>query len=526
MAFSNSDVTFDVLFSPEADKTSGTITITDTSDLVGNGISLSDAAFAVNGWEPSGGQFRSGDLATPDVADESITRSFTFAMPTGSDGLVQEGTYQFQLLIRGIDAGGSADYNSEKLFFELCIVCPDPRLVPDIDCLCGIIEVRDATDYSGWTTTSRLLEYRYPGVGLHANITSTGLVVSTVGEDIWSGTGACQLTWTGTKNNLECSISYTIDVVANCDFDQCSLLCCLEALYQRIVSVRNGRGSASDLKRYEEEMEEAVMYTALIAQSSACGQTANVSKYIADFRALTNCNANCGCSDSTPTRIVPICSPTSGTAITVVDDGVYTLVTLLGSTYTVTLRQLYKDILNNTLNSVITSADSSITVTPTTDTSTSPDTVTYDLSIPAATLPADFMQFTLEMAFTNGNPFPVNTVSTPEIRGTKFQFPTTITMSNSTPDSLEIGGFYIGTPGTFVVRVDVLDIVYDSSTTSGTYLQQYATLEPTQHTWSSTDIARFGLTQVFPTVGAYDTWFRWGNIFDSMTFVFTFTEVP
>lgn len=525
MAFSNSLVSFTVLFSPAADKKSGTVTITSTSPFVANGIALADVVGAVNAFSPDGGQFNAANLGSPDIADYTVSRSATFNLPLDVNGFVQEGNYQFQLLERVSGAVDPADYNSNKLPFELCIVCPTPDVTWDIDCLCGKVTVRDTTDYSGWTTSSRTLTLRPPGLAsqTHAPIVSTTTVVDTTGEDIYNGTYSLRLQWTGTKDGLECSIDETFENVVDCDFDLCSLQCCLEAVFTRSREAAAGNGGSKDKQYWQNVFEEATAYVVGIRQAYECGSTDLVQEYIARFRAITNCTSGCGCSDGdVPQRIVPICSPASGSAITVQGDGTYIEVSVLGSVYTVTITQLYRDILNNVFNTVVTS--STLTVTPST-VAGSPDTTTYNVEVPASLQPIDYMQIVLTLTFVNGNTSPSAALSTPTIRGTKFQSPTTITFSTSTPDSIILGGFYTGSPGTFVVQSEILDIDYDAGTTSGTGIQQYSSLRGTVHTWGTTNLAVFGLTQIFPTVGAYDTWFRWSNVFDSISIAFTFTEV-
>lgn len=518
MSFTNASVTYTTLFSPAADRKSGTVRITSTSDIVGEGIALSDVVGAVNAWAPDGSQFNSANLSSPDIADYTVQRYVDIALPIDVDGNVMEGNYIFQLLERVSGAVDPGDYNSEKLTFELCIVCPTPSLTPTVDCLCGSISVRDTTDYSGWTTTSRTLTLRPPGLEnqTHAPIVSSTTVVDTTGEDIFVGTYSVRLQWTGSNGTLSCSIDYTYEFDSNCDFDLCSLQCCIEALYNSMQSVRQGKGSEFELMRLESQWQQTINLMVMVEQASQCGQTDQVSDYVAQIKQITNCSDGCGCADGdVPKRIVPICSSGSSSSISVQGDNVYTEVSILGDVYTVTLTQIQKNILNGSLNTVVTSSDGTVTVSPSTDTSTFPDTVTYDLS----TDEIQWMQAILTITFVGGGVI-TPSLSVPEIKGNVFQAPTNIDIVASTPNTLRVRGFYTGSNQT-IVRASFLNKQLSAGQVTINLLTDLNPL------LAAVDDVQFVLTKKAPApVNAYDYWSRWEGLFDEIKIALTFTEVP
>lgn len=426
MPFTSADVTFTVAFSIAGDQKSGTITITDTSNFALYGIALSDVSASVTVISPDGTQFKTANLASPDIADESVTRAISVNLPLDANGLVQQGgstaPYKVQLYVRVAGITDPGDYNSALNSFVFCPTVPQIDVTFTSNCYCTpIMSAALTTDTTGWTINSQSITLNPPAnavAPLNTPYTSATSTVNSGGDNAYAGRWT--VTATQVLTRTEETHTETITLVMNSSvagnyFDltcqsMCEVLCCLEA---QALRVENARGTGS----YNSELAiltKMIAYVVMIQAAEKCGEGDKIAEYSQIILDTGNCTSACGdCQDkATSGLITPLCSESAGTTYLA-----GTGISISGGNV-ISLGATEIAILAGTYNTVPTSSDSSVTITGPVITAGTPPVHTYDFTIPPALRPLDSMSFFIDIDLTV-NPVTFS-LSTPVIKGTVF----------------------------------------------------------------------------------------------------------
>lgn len=433
-------VNYTIAYALASDFLSGSVTVTDTTDYVGQGLTASDCELCI-GFSVLGVTYRYALAGQAGNILHTPGFTATYALPTNStDGKVLGGTYTFST--RLVSPIGPIDEVQADTESELCLCYPEISVQPTTDCHAALVTLTDATDWVGigWTVNSRLLTLHYPRLSFHADITGTGTAISTpYGESILSGFWTWEAAWSVTKDNVTVAVSRYDQFEVTCSAAACVRWCEIgEKL--KLIRKEELKNSASSLAvTMREQLEQMVLISSMIAGMEGCGQT--VPQALHDEWASLASGCGCGCGD-----ITDVISPAYGSAASMWLPVAGTWITItpgLGI-YTFSVSQTLIDIVNALYNTEVISSDGSITITD----STVGLVKTFDLS--ATKAPTDSMEF--RWTVTPPGAF---AISVPTIIGTTFQVP----VINPTAGGFyAVTGLFTGAPFPVNVQVSILEV--------------------------------------------------------------------
>lgn len=401
-------VTYTITFTLNQDRTSGSIRYTDTTNWAGSGIDPADVEIAWGFKGPDDVQYRQALIGAPNNIFPDVQLWAEAPLPTAA-GVVQTGDYIVSAIARvSAPSPFTGDYDADDSTNNLCSDFPAFELTPDINCNAAWVTVNDTTAWedNGWTVNSRLLTLNYPLPSQHAAITSTSTTVTTEGENIYRGTWSVQGTWSVTKDNLTVSVSGSLQFAVECSAESCKRWCQIRSIFSKMLTARAAGGTA-EANRLEELAKKLVWLSTMIDYSQSCGSSSQTSQLSAEFTILAG-DCDCGCDEESD-LITPIFG-SSGGAMWLPVQGNQIQITAGAGTYTFAVAPALISLINSLYNTVVTSTDGSVTVTP----ATVGITTTYNLSVvkPAR----DSVRWTLTWNLRS------NTIasSTVEVVGTTF----------------------------------------------------------------------------------------------------------
>jgi len=307
-----------VSFSSNQEMTQGSIRITDTTDLAGQGINPVDIEFGFGIVGPDGETYRSDTIPQIGNIHPAVQLWQEFPLPTGVDGKIMTGTYV-------ISYHGYTNIGPQEARITvnalLCTDLPTLCLDPNPNCLTLVVSVTDATGWEdyGWAVNSRAMTLQYPSITYHATITGAGPTISTSGEPIWNGTWTATSTVNVTKDNYTVTISVVKQFEVVCDFDGCKLLCLFEGIFADLQSAER-RGAHNEVAEISTKLYQMSSLSQMISMSIACGDSTFLSTLMERFRMLATGkkDSNCDCCDDCgePRMLVPIWSSGGGTSWT------------------------------------------------------------------------------------------------------------------------------------------------------------------------------------------------------------------
>lgn len=446
---------------------SGLFTFTDVNPYVAEGIALS----AVKGWltivAPDGQTWHQGSLANYDIDPNVALTNTTIVIPTDATGDIQAGEYTITYTIN-VTGGVQPGTYSKVYTIDFCDVYPTPTLDIDVDVFCAIITATDITSLvtsaGTWTLNSRsvVLTNAY-NLAVPQNTTGTG-VTTTVSTNIYPGTWAYSITLNVTlttsthtcTNTLIASGTFQVE-----DYGLCDITCCLKSLYTRYSNAKTA-GNTFLATEYWGQLEQSAVLLNLISNLANCGQSSDATARITELKTLLNCTGDCGCGDDEPTPLVPICGAGAGTSYNFLA-GTGLTVTVAGGNVTYGLTPTNAAILAGAENAVVTSSDGTLTVSATTDPSTSPPTTTYDTVLSTATkakIPKE-IAFDLVVSINVGGAPTLTAVSQSIYDSTVFQAPTLTAQGYTTVNSvaiIRVSNFMVSGTATFKHMVQVTDL--------------------------------------------------------------------
>jgi len=436
-------VTYTVAYAIASDLKSGQLTITDTTDYAGQGITASNVEFAWGFSHVNSGTYRSVVLGQPQNILHSPGLSATVPLPTDMNGDVITGDYEFSWRI--YSAIGPIDETGGPDIENLCTDFPAWQFDEDVNCFAAWVTVTDNTEWlvNGWTVNSRLLTLQYPlSTVQHADITSTTSVVSTAGEAIFRGQWKVFGEWNVTKGNLTVDIEgyKTFDV--GCNTDSCKRWCQIECAFEAWQAVKDNPNLSGAAQAKWELMLKLSM---MLDKAEQCGDRTLISTLSAAYaKAAKDCGCGCGNQDSD--LISPIYGTSGSAPLIVAGSGI---VVVYGSgTVTISLTTQELAILAGTYNTTVSSPLGTITVTGPVITAGTPPVHDYEIEV--TDLPTDSMEFVWTVT-----PSGTFALSTPNIIGTEFQSPT-ITATGG--GFYAVTGFFVGTAFPVNVQVSILEV--------------------------------------------------------------------
>lgn len=277
------------------------------------------------------------------------------SIKTDTAGNIAKGVYKFEF---DTDASGTAN---ETELVDFLINPLSFCLDLSYDCFLPNITATDSTSYATVSnatvsSASRTLSLIYPnGSGVatqtaSAADTTTQLTLSK--SDLW--TEAYQSTVTGnvlysvTDSRAAYSdFTYYEEIDAYdtttvvCNNDLCDIYCCLNGLYEKIVSYTNNNRDTNNLKT------DYMYASSLIAQyreAIQCNKTSSAASLLSKIKEVLNCDG-CGCddcNDEAPKRVYGVGNASGGGTALSVTDGT----TTVADTSTLSFSDVWFDVTN------------------------------------------------------------------------------------------------------------------------------------------------------------------------------------
>lgn len=346
---------FDLTLSPKQ------IILTDTSDWAGQGISVADVNMCFKVTAPSGTVIYYNtdfDDADCDIwIDNDLVSQQTIALPlVGSD--VEPGTYTIEATVLN---SALTVYYTQTNTYTYDFEAPEVEIEQTANCVNPSFVSQDVTNYdvnSVTPTIVRTHKLYYPDGNVDG-----ATFLSSAAATIQTGTfyDGTQTTTISTSCSYLFSDGLTVFTVVtgrqefkvDCTF-VCSVLCCLNT-YRTNMLAQQG---VNDVK-FQEMSKTFSLAVGLVSTAKfniECGLPDNVNDLLNEAYRLTNCTADCTCSDGPAERVTGLGGLVS---VSVVDSGgspvIVTPVTVgTTTTYTVTLSASFVSKVNASYNTAIT----------------------------------------------------------------------------------------------------------------------------------------------------------------------------
>lgn len=379
--------------------------------------------------------YNNANFSSPDVNGATATWELEVAIPANADGTLVQGTYTIVYTTQITDGTHSMYSLTNNATYDFDYTSPTISITQTVDCISPLFTTVDITDYTVddiLPSITRTMKLYYPvgSAGYASPLTTSSTTISTgtfyQNTQTTSVSSILVYTLTATGDYATFTITDTVagtkEVVVDCTFI-CSSYCCIEELEERM---QDAEGVNDVLfEQYSEDFTKVMGFVGLAKLAIECGKSADVAGYLTEIADITNCTSDCGCTDGTPSLVVGL----GGTTITVAvaSGGAPVTVTnaTVGSTktYTVTLDAAFVATVNASYNSIVTSANASVTVV-----TTGSNPKTYDLAVTLPT-PPDKMELkcTITWAATLATSANVTISKTAVVTtGTLLQSPTIV----------------------------------------------------------------------------------------------------
>lgn len=303
------------------------ITVTDDSDIVALGIDVGDLRGLIKVTNPDGVDiYDNTDTNSPDITTDGGSKELNLSSFRDADNKWINGKYKITLTVFDVDVPAT---QYDRIYqFELNYARP----IADVDVDWSIVNpvyftAVDNTAYKVQnvdpTITRDFRRYNPASVGGYDSSSTKTLTTVNFYDQENEVTLESVLSYTigvtgidGFTNSTGATVSVDYDytlldkVYFNDSYDvvqasaACDLQCCLEKLQSRVQSLKTKGGFA-----YEEAKEayEQGLALAIMAQRSfECNRSEKAAYYISQFREVTQCTDDCGCTDGEPQQVVGI----------------------------------------------------------------------------------------------------------------------------------------------------------------------------------------------------------------------------
>lgn len=306
----------------------GAATITDISNYSSIGISTPDVVkVLLYIQDPTGDSFYknagydSADFSNPDLLPLTTPDSYSFTLPTDTNGDYMQGQYNVNMKVQ-VEQSGAYTEAYKQLYMNVCGCCNgiEANVQGDVSYNTAVVSVTDNTNYKTWTALTNVVTL-YPPTNTGSSQTGTfhGSPATLTYEPpvgtfpytgVWQWTLVSDISYTdsvsGTTTTCRLTAQGSFNVVQS---QLCKVRCLLDKyrteFYNllRLGSLNSGQ-VAQQTRNYNLAMDDYLMAFA----SERCGlpQT-TIDKYITNIYAITGIDPNCecGCGDGTSQPLVP-----------------------------------------------------------------------------------------------------------------------------------------------------------------------------------------------------------------------------
>ncbi len=426
------------------------IRIKDTTDYASESISLSDVVGSLKITSPLGSVIHNTILPSFDIDLDVQDYIDTILLPSDSNGDALKGVYTVEYSVK-IDGSVQAGTYVSTFSYDFCYKQIVPSVGISVNLIDSTFTSTDTTSYPVELTSNTLTHTIYPPSSLDpvlfpSQVTSTTVnTYSGITTNTWTGkiSNVLELTYpaTGMFNEYVIDVTITGSEEKNIkdDINICNLQCNMRALTSRYASAL--ASNPMDAVRIQnDQVTPALLNSFMYTSNIKCGNFEKAEFYYQEVLKYTGSNPDCACDSSeTPTLItasgfsggnsntyiVDVCSTNNALSVTSNTVGNET-------TYTVCFNDTVWTKINSLSETVITSADSSVVVTPTIN----GHTITWDLSVSSETSPSlDIHSFSgiidIDMLPYTNPPSPIWRAGWSTVVGNKLQEPTIVNVNNT-----------------------------------------------------------------------------------------------
>lgn len=341
---------FTVLFDLDEDSsTVGKFVLEDTTDYVGEGITLADVTGYFNIVNNVNGNIHTGSISSPDI-DGSVSFVFdTINIPTDANGDYVKDTYTFSYYITVVGAVQAGNYENVGNSFNFCPSVPDdPTITWSNNCYTFVATSTDTTNYSvtGISATPDFTVTRSHTVTPPANTGQTAQTTSAA-KNVYSFTHSggydvtvdSALTVTSGIFTINARVKGTETFLINCDTDLCALYTCISTTVNDILTTAGNVGGLANIKSLPtsdyDRLISILTYKSLFEQAISCGKFDAADTYYAKLKEITQCD--CGCTSGTEVRLVNTGSNSSSVTVVQAGSNINITTSVVGSTTTYTV---------------------------------------------------------------------------------------------------------------------------------------------------------------------------------------------
>lgn len=280
---------------------------------------------------PIGAVIRDFGAGTSFPPGTSMTAINAADIPVDANGNWLLGTYMIQ--VRVLRSGYSADYTASYYLgpksVKKCVLASDEtggsQFNIDVVCSTAKILFKDATSYTGWTVTSRVVSVIPPNLpGAPSVLTDYDIGPGVVTKELtfshvnatWQAT---LLTKFSKENNYTSAGGFTLVKITNldairnsetqfvvCESSLCSVYACMKSLFLAMEARACAAGgwaklSAADLQKWS-------YLNALMTMSRGallCSNEADAQMWLVKMKDALAVDCGCGCDDSVTTDPIP-----------------------------------------------------------------------------------------------------------------------------------------------------------------------------------------------------------------------------
>lgn len=356
------------------------ITLTDVTDYEGEGVDVADIIGYFKVIAPTGVDLYEGSFLDPDI-DANVSLEFDgIEVPLDSLGNPMTGEYILQYFVKNTDT--DAEYTTGQIKVKVCgskcIDTVDICIELTFDCNTGIAKGTDVSVYGTGAVVDSIISLSPPLGATYTDGTRPSVYQSptkaVVSDALWTGVWQLFLSSVVEYSVVVGGMTFVIveyfesaaNGEANCSVNISALYECLVKRCTAIEKEACSYGGISNNKVLADEQFKLLTLALKLEWARTSGDATGAAKYYEELKSLLGCT--CCTSGDTPELIIPI-APTSTTAIVLGSIPIVVSPVTVGTTttYTVSLSQLFQDLINSLFTTEVVSEDATINVTPTID---------------------------------------------------------------------------------------------------------------------------------------------------------------
>jgi len=288
---------------------------TDTSDYIGQGITLADVNGNFKITSPSGAIVHNNTNFADAFCDinrgASANNQTLIQVPIGLDGEPQAGIYTIEYTVLKFSLPSSEVFTVTNTY-NVNYTSPVVAIAQTVDCISPLFSSVDVTDYTVGGTApvidrTHTINFPFgsagegsPVIGVTQTLTTSTFYNGTQTTEIFS-----ELTYTFPDGMMIYDeVSGSKEILVDCT-DVCAIYCCIRALEQRMISY-----STTNTVLYRETtllFSQIMGLVGLVTLAQRCGKSDEINGYLSSIKLLANCTDDCACSGDAPVQVVGLC---------------------------------------------------------------------------------------------------------------------------------------------------------------------------------------------------------------------------